>query len=119
MTWHEKSSKRAKAAKMHQSSTAGYYSVSALLTELTQRLEGQWGDVWVAGEISNFRLPSSGHLYFSLKDEKGHLRAVMFRNYALYLGFRPQDGIQVLARGTVTGMISSLNLSDCIAAQAF
>ena len=55
----------------------------------------------VRGEISNFKRHTSGHLYFSLKDEEGLLRAVMFRSSAVKLSFQPQDGMKVIARGDI------------------
>src|ERR1700684_1962358 len=57
---------------------------------------------WVEGEISNFRAPDSGHLYFTLKDGNAQIRVVMFRSAARLLRFRPQDGMQVVVRGRVT-----------------
>jgi len=54
------------------------------------------------GEISNFRAPDSGHLYFTLKDGNAQIRAVMFRSSARLLRFRPADGLQVIVRGRVT-----------------
>ncbi|MGQ9851005.1 MAG: exodeoxyribonuclease VII large subunit [Aggregatilineaceae bacterium] len=59
-------------------------------------------DVWVEGEISNFTRASSGHLYFTLKDDRSELRCVMWRQNALWLGFEPQHGDAVLAHGAVT-----------------
>ena len=58
--------------------------------------------VWVKGEISNFTNHRSGHLYFSLKDEDGLIRAVMFRNSATALGFLPEEGMKVLVHGRLT-----------------
>lgn len=58
--------------------------------------------VWVRGEISNFRRHGSGHLYFTLKDETAVLRAVMFRRENAGLAFAPGDGLRVLARGQVS-----------------
>ncbi len=75
------------------------YSVSALSLEIKNLLEKQFPDVWVTGEVSNFRAATSGHLYFTLKDSTAQLRAVCFRNQARYLKFKPQDGISVIARG--------------------
>ena len=75
------------------------YSVSELSLELKGLLEQKFPDVWVAGEVSNFRAAASGHLYFTLKDASAQLRAVCFRNQARYLKFKPQDGISVIARG--------------------
>src|SRR3984957_20539882 len=57
---------------------------------------------WVEGEISNFRAPDSGHLYFTLKDGSAQIRVVMFRSSAKLLRFRPADGMQVVVRGRVT-----------------
>ncbi|PYV09248.1 MAG: exodeoxyribonuclease VII large subunit, partial [Acidobacteria bacterium] len=75
------------------------YSVSELSQQIRNLLEKEFPDVWVVGEVSNFRAASSGHLYFTLKDESAQIRAVCFRNQARYLKFRPQDGISVIARG--------------------
>ncbi|MGI6669206.1 MAG: exodeoxyribonuclease VII large subunit [Acetivibrionales bacterium] len=58
--------------------------------------------IWVKGEISNFKNHYSGHLYFTLKDEKSVLRCVMFRSYASTLAFVPEDGMKVLIRGYVS-----------------
>lgn len=58
--------------------------------------------VFVRGEISNFKVYSSGHAYFSLKDETGQLKAVMFRSHASRLPFRPADGMRVIAHGRVS-----------------
>lgn len=59
-------------------------------------------DVTVKGEISNFKLHSSGHMYMSLKDETGVMRAVMFRTAGAKLRFKPENGMKVVARGRVT-----------------
>ena len=59
-------------------------------------------NVWVKGEISNYKRHSSGHLYITLKDEGGVLKAVMFRGSALTLAFEPSDGMKVLARGRIS-----------------
>lgn len=58
--------------------------------------------VWVRGEISNFLSHSSGHVYFTLKDENSQLRCVLFRDRAELLDFQPEDGLQVLAQGAVS-----------------
>ncbi len=65
-------------------------------------LEKEFFDVWVSGEISNYRAATSGHCYFTLKDANAQLRAVCFRNQARYLKFKPQDGISVIARGRLS-----------------
>lgn len=59
-------------------------------------------NIWIKGEISNFKLHSSGHIYLTLKDEGGVLKAVMFRNAASALRFKPADGTKVLARGRIS-----------------
>jgi len=78
------------------------YSVSELTQRLKGLLETQFPDAWVAGEISNLRPATSGHLYFTLKDANAQLRAVCFRNQARYLKFKPQDGVAVIARGRLS-----------------
>ena len=75
------------------------FTVSELSTEIKNLLEKKFPDVWVTGEVSNFRGATSGHLYFTLKDASAQIRAVCFRNQARYLKFKPQDGISVIARG--------------------
>ncbi len=78
------------------------YSVSELSLEIKGLLEKHFPDVWVTGEVSNFRAATSGHLYFTLKDTGAQLRALCFRNQARYLKFKPQDGISVIARGRLS-----------------
>lgn len=65
-------------------------------------MERDFGLIWLSGEISNFRRPSSGHYYFTLKDRDAQIRAVMFRTRQRYLGFQPADGQEVLLRGRLT-----------------
>jgi exodeoxyribonuclease VII large subunit len=77
-------------------------SVTDLTATIRDLLETGLGEVWVAGEISNFRAPGSGHLYFTLKDETATLSAVMFQREARRVGFALADGQAVLARGTIT-----------------
>ncbi len=69
---------------------------------LRGRLERDYGDVWVEGEISNVRPYSSGALYFTLKDGEAQLPAVLFRRQAALLKWKPADGMAVLARGRVS-----------------
>ena len=59
-------------------------------------------NVWIKGEISNFKLHSSGHIYLTLKDGNAVLKAVMFRSAAQGLKFKPSDGAMVLARGRIS-----------------
>lgn len=59
-------------------------------------------DIWIKGEISNFKLHYSGHMYITLKDEGGVLKAVMFKSAASRLAFMPEDGMRMLARGRIS-----------------
>jgi exodeoxyribonuclease VII large subunit len=78
------------------------WTVRELVGAVRTQVERAYSDVWVEGEISNFRPAESGHLYFTLKDNGAQLRIVMFRAQARLLRFRPENGLQVLARGRVT-----------------
>lgn len=77
-------------------------SVEQLNIYIKQLLEGQVGMVWVKGEISNFKAHTSGHFYFSLKDAKSQVTAVMFRGNNMRLKFKPADGMEVLVRGRIS-----------------
>jgi exodeoxyribonuclease VII large subunit len=72
-------------------------TVSELTAAIKERLETGFGGVWVEGEISNFRVHSSGHVYFTLKDEGAQVRAVLFKSRVRRLRFAPADGLHVLA----------------------
>lgn len=76
--------------------------VRDLVAAVRTNVEREYSDIWVEGEISNFRAHDSGHLYFTLKDESSQIRAVMFRSQARLLRFRPEDGMHVVLRGRVT-----------------
>ena len=78
------------------------WRVADLVSAARTALEREYTDVWVEGEISNFRPADSGHLYFTLKDGDSQLRIVMFRSSARLLRFKPADGLAVIARGRVT-----------------
>jgi exodeoxyribonuclease VII large subunit len=78
------------------------WTVSQLTSEIKEILEESFAGIWVEGEISNFRQPSSGHMYFTLKDEASQIGAVMFRSLNRTLRFRPEDGLAALAFGTVS-----------------
>jgi exodeoxyribonuclease VII large subunit len=78
------------------------WRVRDLMGAVRTHLEREYTDVWVEGEISNFRPAESGHLYFTLKDESAQLRIVMFRSQARLLRFRPENGMHIIARGRVT-----------------
>jgi exodeoxyribonuclease VII large subunit len=74
-------------------------SVSELTGQIKDLLEGRFPSVWVAGEISNFSRPQSGHCYLTLKDEAAQIRAVMWRNAASRVRFDLDDGLEVICRG--------------------
>ncbi len=78
------------------------WAVRELMSAVRTALEREYTDVWVEGEISNFRPAESGHLYFTLKDGDAQLRLVMFRTQARLLRFKPENGMQIVARGRVT-----------------
>ena len=78
------------------------FTVSELSLALKSLLESKFPDVWVTGEVSNFRAAASGHFYFTLKDASAQLKAVCFRNQARYLKFKPRDGLSVIARGRLS-----------------
>jgi exodeoxyribonuclease VII large subunit len=77
-------------------------SVSELTGMIRGELERRFSSVWVEGEISNFRAHGSGHWYFTLKDELAQLRAACYRSSNQRIRFRPEDGLQVRARGRLS-----------------
>src|SRR5260370_4580584 len=77
-------------------------TVSELTTAIRGTLEKHFATVWVEGEISNFRAVNSGHWYFTLKDEFAQLRAACYRSSNQRIRFRPEDGLQVRARGRLS-----------------
>lgn len=77
-------------------------SVSQLTRRLRGHIEGEFFDVWVRGEVSNFRKPISGHAYFIVKDAGAQLRTCMFRPMFSKVKFQLQDGMDVLVHGKVT-----------------
>ena len=80
------------------------YSVKQVNSYIKRTLDGDFllSDIYVRGEISNCKYHSSGHIYFSLKDESGVLAAVMFASYAMKLPFRLENGKKVVVRGNVS-----------------
>jgi exodeoxyribonuclease VII large subunit len=75
------------------------YSVAELVGAADQAVREHFGPVWVAGEISNLRQQPAGHVYFTLKDDKSQLSAVMFRAANQLLPFRPANGMEVVVQG--------------------
>ncbi|MDZ4820816.1 MAG: exodeoxyribonuclease VII large subunit, partial [Planctomycetota bacterium] len=74
-------------------------SVSQLTLFVKELVEAAFPSVWVAGEISNFSRPQSGHCYLTLKDDQAQIKAVIWRTTAAKMRFEPQDGLEVICRG--------------------
>ena len=77
-------------------------TVSQLTGILRTSIESQFADVWLEGEVSNLRMPGSGHVYCTLKDEFSQIRAVLFRSTGLRLKFVLQEGMCIIVRGRLT-----------------
>lgn len=77
------------------------WKVSEITECIGELLEHAFRDVWIEGEVSNFRPAQSGHLYFTLKDAGAQIRCVCFRDQARTLKFRPEDGLHVTVRGSL------------------
>ena len=86
----------------HESQSQHVFTVSELTSKIKNMLEENFPSIWVEGEISNCRMPSSGHIYFTLKDEQSQLNAVFFRGANLKTKFRIEDGLKVLALGNIS-----------------
>jgi exodeoxyribonuclease VII large subunit len=82
--------------------TRKVYTVSQLSADIKSLLEEQFPFVWIVGEISNFRIPVSGHFYFTLKDEAAQINAVMFRGQQRKLKFEPEDGMRITGMGRLS-----------------
>lgn len=82
--------------------SSAIFTVSRLNQTVRLLLEQEMGQVWIRGEISNFSQPSSGHWYFTLKDNTAQVRCAMFRNSNNRVTFRPQNGQQVVVRANMT-----------------
>ena len=79
------------------------YTVSELNAQIRHLLEGTLSNIWVTGEISNFHHhPSSGHMYFTLKDGRGEMRCAMFRGHNQFLKFKPSDGMEIRVFGDIS-----------------
>jgi exodeoxyribonuclease VII large subunit len=77
-------------------------SVSELTASLRELLETTFPEVWVEGELSNAKVWTTGHLYFTLKDGGAQIKGVMFRSALRYLKFKPEDGLHVVVRGRIS-----------------
>jgi len=77
------------------------YSVSEITRDIRSALEGSFSSVWVEGEISNFVFHSSGHMYFSIRDEKAVLKCAMFKRANEKLKFKLKDGMKIICLGSI------------------
>ncbi len=78
------------------------YTVTEITRSIKFSLETEFPLVWIEGEISNLRIPSSGHMYLTIKDEESQIKVVMFRSGKSQLKFEPKDGDQVIVKGKIT-----------------
>lgn len=86
----------------HNQSSRNIYTVSKLTRKIKSLLEVKYRIVWLTGEISNIRIPASGHAYFSLKDEKAQISAVMFRGQLRQLKFKLENGASIIGMGRIS-----------------
>jgi exodeoxyribonuclease VII large subunit len=78
------------------------YSISKLTEKIKLLLEQNFSMIWISGEISNLRIPSSGHAYFTLKDEHAQIAGVMFRGQLRHLKFELDDGLTIVGLGRIS-----------------
>jgi exodeoxyribonuclease VII large subunit len=78
------------------------YEVSELNSKIKELLEEAFPFIWISGEISNLRIPASGHCYFTLKDRRSQIGAVVFRTQVRALKFRPEDGMSIVGLGRIS-----------------
>ncbi len=78
------------------------WSVAELTARISGVLAAQFSNLWVEGEVSNYRPAQSGHLYFTLKDAKAQVKCVCFRTQAMRLKFKPEDGLKLIVRGSIS-----------------
>ena len=78
------------------------HTVSELTAKVKALLEDNFPFIWICGEISNFRVPASGHFYFTLKDAKAQINTVMFRSQNRNLKFEPEDGMSITGLGRIS-----------------
>jgi exodeoxyribonuclease VII large subunit len=77
-------------------------TVQELTARIRADIERTFSDLWVAGEVTNLKIPSSGHVYFTLKDAASQIKGVIFRSHGRFLRFTPKEGQSVLIRGHLT-----------------
>ncbi len=85
--------------------TGRIYKINEINKIVKNLLEENFPDIWIEGEISNFKLHSMGHMYFSLKDEEAQISAVMYKGVSTQLKFLPEDGMKVLVRGKLSNFV--------------
>jgi exodeoxyribonuclease VII large subunit len=78
------------------------WSVAELTARISGVLSTQFSNLWVEGEVSNYHAAQSGHLYFTLKDANAQVKCVCFRTQAMRLKFRPEDGLKLIVRGSIS-----------------
>ncbi len=78
------------------------YKVNELTSQIKTILEDSFSKIWVEGEISNFSAPSSGHIYFTLKDDKSELKCAFFKGYNEKIKFEIKDGIHAVCFGKIS-----------------
>ena len=88
--------------KTAMSQSRSVLSVSEITAQIKGQIESQFSSIWIQGEISNFKHHSSGHMYFTVKDDSAELRCVMFRGYNQMIHFKPENGMEVLLNGKIT-----------------
>jgi len=86
----------------NQQATRQILTISQLTKSIKSLLEQKFSMVWISGEISNLRIPNSGHAYFSLKDDKAQITAVMFRGQMRQLRFELDDGLAIVGLGRIS-----------------
>lgn len=77
------------------------FSVFELTRDIKEILRDSFPNIWVKGEISTLRLPQSGHIYFTLKDDKAQLKCVFFRNANMYIKFKLEEGMECILSGRI------------------
>ena len=87
---------------LNENKTKTIYTVSELTSEIKYILEDRYPFIWINGEVSNLARPSSGHLYFTLKDKKAQISSVMFRSQARNLKFDLKNGLEITGFGRIS-----------------
>lgn len=78
------------------------FTVSQITRDIKRKLEGSFSDIWIQGEVTNYKHHQSGHRYFSLKDDKAVIQATLFRQYGRLVKFDIEDGLEVKVHGSVS-----------------